>query len=81
MGNLPRFIIPQYELVSAWELFGYLVLGILGGIVAVTFIKSLFWTEDAFKRLPLPRHVKPAVGFALVGVIGIWLPQIGRAHV
>lgn len=76
MGDLPRFVIPHYELVSAWELIAYLALGIIGGIASVLFSRALFWSEDLFKKLPLPRYVKPAIGFALVGVIGIWYPHV-----
>ena len=76
MGNLPRFVIPHYELVSAWELPAYLVLGILGGVVSLLFGKALYWAEDAFEKLPGPRWLKPALGFALLGGIGLFLPHV-----
>lgn len=76
MGNLPRFVIPQYQLVSGWELFAYLGLGILGGIVSVLFTRSLFLAEDLFRKTRLPKWLSPAIGFALVGSIGIFYPHV-----
>jgi len=76
MGGLPRFVIPTYNLVSPWELVGYLVLGVLGGIFAVIVIRTMAFCEDGFSRLRLPESVTPVIGFTLVGVIGIWLPYV-----
>jgi chloride channel protein, CIC family len=76
MGNLPRFIIPHYELVSAWELPAYLILGVLGGVVSVLFVKAVFGATDLFKKLPGPQWLRPAVGGLLLGGIGCWLPQV-----
>lgn len=76
MGSLPRFVVPEYELVSVWELGGYLVLGVLGGIFAVGVIRGTTLCEDGFARLKIPAALKPALGFGLVGVMGIWWPYV-----
>jgi CIC family chloride channel protein len=76
MGTLPRFVIPEYHLVSAWEILGYLGLGILGGLLAVIVIRTMALSADGFGRLNIPKGLKPFLGFGLVGVIGIWLPQV-----
>jgi CIC family chloride channel protein len=76
MGNLPRFVIPTYEMVSPWELGNYLVLGILAGALSIVFMKVLFKVEDVFKSLRIPLVLKPVIGLAAVGVIGCWLPQV-----
>lgn len=76
MGALPRFVIPQYQLVSGWELFTYWGLGILAGVVSVLFSRSLFLAEDLFDRSRLPKWLMPAAGFALVGVLGVFYPHV-----
>lgn len=76
MGDLPRFVIPDYVLVSPWEFVGYLALGILGGLLAVVVIRTMSLCADGFARLRLPDSVKPFIGFGLVGVLGIWLPYV-----
>lgn len=76
MGGLPRFVIPAYNLVSPWELVGYLVLGVLAGVFAVVLIRTMSAVEDGFSHLHLPEWVQPMIGFSLVGVIGIWLPYV-----
>ena len=75
-GDLPRFVLPEYHLVSAWEMPAYAVLGILAGLLSLCFIKALFLTEDLFKRLPIPAVLKPMLGLFLVGLLGCWLPQV-----
>ena len=76
MGDLPRFVIPAYGLVSVWELAAYLVLGVLGGLFSVLTIKCIGWVDDAFRRLRAGAYARPAIGFALVGAIGIAFPHV-----
>jgi CIC family chloride channel protein len=76
MGDLTRFVIPTYELVSPWELTFYLGLGLLAGVFSAGAIRAMGAFEGGFHRLPIPSPLKPAVGFALVGAIGCWLPNV-----
>jgi CIC family chloride channel protein len=76
LGNYPAFVIPTYALVSYAELVFYLFLGVLSGIVAYAFIRSLFTMEDLWDRWKMPLYVKAMIGGALVGCIGIFIPNI-----
>jgi len=76
LGNHPAFPVPPYELVGPWELFPYMVVGIVAGFVALAFMLSLYATEDAFEKLPVPEWSKAMIGGLLVGAIGVWLPNV-----
>lgn len=76
LGSLPRFEVPHYEMVSGWELIFYLGLGVLTGVAALWFVRVLFGGQDLFEKLPVPKWLKPALGMALVGVIGVWRPEV-----
>ncbi|MBN1505002.1 MAG: chloride channel protein [Candidatus Eisenbacteria bacterium] len=76
LGDNLAFRVSAYHLVSAWEMPVYAVLGILAGIVAVVFIRSLYKCEDIFESLKVPGYLKPAVGGLLVGCVGLFFPQI-----
>jgi len=76
LGNFPAFEVPPYELLHYSELFLYLILGILAGMVAYAFIRLLYGMEDFFERWRLPDFVKPAIGGAIIGCIGLFFPQI-----
>ena len=76
MGSLPRFIVPQYQLVSGWELVFYLWLGVLAGLVSILFVRMLFTSQDLFEKLPVPRWLKPAIGMTLLGGIGVFWPHV-----
>lgn len=76
MGGLPRFIVPQYQLVSGWELVFYLWLGVLAGLVSTVFVRLLFGAQDLFEKLPVPTWLKPAIGMTLLGGIGVFLPHV-----
>jgi CIC family chloride channel protein len=75
-GDYPSFMVPPYELISPGELLFYLVLGLLAGTLAVIFIKALYGAEDLFKQIPLPNYLKPALGGLLVGLMGVYYPQV-----
>ena len=76
LGNHPSFSAAGFMLASPWELALYALLGMLAALWAMGFVNLLYATEDAFERLRLPQWSKGAIGFAAVGVLGIWFPQI-----
>lgn len=76
LGNSPAFTVPKYSLVSAYEIPLYVVMGLLCGIVAVTFTRVLYFAEDISDGSKLPGYLRPVVGGLLLGVLGIFLPQI-----
>jgi CIC family chloride channel protein len=76
LGDTPAFIVPVYELVSAWEFPMYLVLGLFCAVVGVTFTKTLYKFEDLFDRFKLPEYLKAAVGGLILGGIGLFFPQV-----
>ncbi len=76
LGNYPSFLIPEYRLVSVWELPLYLGLGLLAGIVSVGFIKSLYGVEDIFERWHFREYLKPVAGGLAIGVMGVFFPQV-----
>jgi CIC family chloride channel protein len=76
LGDFPAFEVPAYHLVSANELFAYGALGIIAGLVALIFVRTLYRAEDLFDKLRSPAFLKPAIGGALIGVIAIRFPEI-----
>lgn len=75
-GNIPAFVIPEYSLVSPWELLLYVLLGVLAGLVAPLFVRTLYWFEDIFDAWRFPEYIKPVVGGLFVGAIGFYYPQV-----
>jgi len=76
IGNHPAFIVPEFDIVSPFELVPYMVAGIVAGLVAVAFIRTLSFAEDTFAKVPVPEWSKAAIGGALVGTMAIWLPNV-----
>ena len=76
LGDIPAFIVPAYELVSAWELPMYLILGIFCAAVGVTFTKTLYRIEDIFDAIKFPEYLKGIIGGLILGVASLVFPQI-----
>lgn len=76
LGDAPAFIVPAYELVSAWEFPLYVTLGLFCALVAVTFTKTLYRMEDIFDGLKFPEYLKAILGGVILGVISLLFPQI-----
>jgi len=76
LGDTPAFLTPGYELKSLWSYPMYVVLGFLAAIVAYLFTKTLYKTEDLFEKIKIPEYVKPAIGGLMIGLIGLYYPQI-----
>src|SRR5215471_17519877 len=77
LGNSPLFKVPQYQVVHPVELAVYAVLGVLGGVVSAAFTKLLLSIRLRFLRLPQNTvWLQPAVGGLLVGLMGLFVPQV-----
>ncbi|MEE8167053.1 MAG: chloride channel protein, partial [Myxococcota bacterium] len=76
LGDFPAFDVPPYSLVHASELFAYVGLGILAGLAALAFTRTLYAFEDAFEKRRAPSWLKPVLGGVLIGLIGIMVPHI-----
>ena len=75
LGDEPLFSVPAYELGSPWELLIYAVLGVLGGLMSVGFVRALLWLRSAFRRLPVSsRWFQPALGGLAVAAAWVLLP-------
>jgi CIC family chloride channel protein len=77
LGDEPLFHVAAYHLVNPAELLAYAVLGIVGGLGSVGFVRLLLELRKAFARLPRSTvWVQPVVGGLCVGVIGYFVPAV-----
>ncbi len=76
-GATPAFIVPQYELVSIFELPLYLVLGLVIGFTSVFYVRTFYRLKDEFETLKMHPQMRPVLGALLVGCLGIFLPVSG----
>lgn len=76
LGNFPAFIIPEFQLISAWEIPAYLIMGVICGLVATILIKSLAPTRRLYERFVPDRRLRPAVAGLLLGLLGLLVPEI-----
>ncbi len=79
LGNKPIFVIPTFSMKSPVELVFYVLLGLFAGFVGVFFVKLFYATEEFFdhEKFPIKSRIwKPAVGGLIVGIIGIYFPEV-----
>jgi len=77
LGDEPLFHVPAYQLIHPVEFLIYAVLGLIGGIVSVGFVKLLLFIRRRFMQLPKwSEWLQPAAGGLLVGVMGWFVPQV-----
>jgi len=77
LGDEPLFHVPAYQLVHPVEFLMYAVLGVVGGLVSVSFVKLLLWLRQRFRAMPTSTQwLQPAAGGLLVGVLGWFVPQV-----
>ena len=77
VGWEPLFSVPaNLGIEHSVDYLEYAVLGILGGLVAVLLPIVFYRTRDLFHAIPLPPHIKPAIGGLLLGLMALELPEI-----
>ncbi|MHB8487403.1 MAG: chloride channel protein [Candidatus Acidiferrales bacterium] len=77
LGSAPMFRVPAMEFRSPVELIGYAVLGVVSGVASLAFLKFIAYFRPRLKQLPRwTQYIQPAGAGLLIGIIGIWLPQV-----
>lgn len=70
------FVLPQNAIGAIAEVDwgsvpSLLMLGLLCGLAGVAMTRLMYWMEQTTHRLPLRRELRPALGGALLGVVGV----------
>ena len=76
LGSGPMFEVAAMDFGVPRGLAFYLVLGVVCGLAAVAFSKSLYWVEDQFDKLPIDELWWPAIGALGLGIIGYFVPRV-----
>src|SRR5262245_23875181 len=72
LGDTAVFSAPAYKLHGASELVFYAILGLIGGVAAVTFNSSLLRMRQWFRRQRIvPAWASPGLGGLMLGCIGL----------
>jgi CIC family chloride channel protein len=85
LGDEPLFHVAGYQLAHPGELIAYIVLGVVGGLGSVAFVRLLLELRRLFARLPRSTvWIQPLVGGLCVGLLGYFVPAVlgvGYDHV
>jgi chloride channel protein, CIC family len=78
LGSEPLFRVPPVGVVNPGELLAYAVLGVVGGIASVIFVKMITYFRMRLKSAPAwTQHLQPGVAGLLIGFIGyLGFPQV-----
>jgi len=77
MGAESLFRVPSVQPAHPIEFLGYAVLGVVGGIVSLLFTKWIAYARPRIQALPRwALFLLPAIAGLIVGVMGIWFPQV-----
>lgn len=85
LGDDPLFHVAGYQLVNPAEFGVYAVLGVVGGLGSVCFVKLLLGLRQWFMGLPKKTAwFQPVAGGLTVGLLGYFVPEVlgvGYNHV
>jgi CIC family chloride channel protein len=77
LGDQPLFHVPAYQLVHPAEFGIYAILGVVGGLGSVCFVKLLLAIRARFLRFPKSTAwLQPTAGGLLVGLIAWFAPEV-----
>jgi len=77
LGANALFRVPAVQVVRPVEYLAYAILGVAGGLVSLLFLKWIEYARPRIQSLPSwTQYVLPAAAGLVIGIIGIWLPQI-----
>jgi CIC family chloride channel protein len=76
LGDEPVYQVAPFHLESIVEFLPFAAIGLLSGPSSALFARSLRQARKLFDRIDLARPLTMALGGAIVGAIGIFLPEV-----
>jgi len=76
MRGAPLYEFPTFEVSQPAEYLLYIILGIATAFAGGFFLRALRDSRAMFARIPIPGWAKIPLGGLIVGIVGIWLPQV-----
>ncbi len=76
LGDEPVYHVAPFHLESIVEFLPFAVIGLLAGPSSALFARSLRQGKKLFEKIPLGKPLTMAIGGAIVGAIGIFLPEV-----
>jgi chloride channel protein, CIC family len=77
LGANALFRVPRFEVSHPSELIAYLVLGVVGGLLSLAFLKWIEYARPRVQALPAwTRNLQPAIAGLMIGIIAIKAPQV-----
>jgi chloride channel protein, CIC family len=77
LGAEPLFRIPAFQPAHPIEFLGYALLGVVGGVFSLFFVKLVTTLRTWLRKWPdWTEYVQPAIAGLLLGFMGLWLPQV-----
>jgi len=69
--------VPEFQLTHPSELIIYAGIGLVGGLLAALFVRSISKLRMRLNQQPpWTKYVRPFLAGLFVGCVGIWLPQV-----
>ncbi len=80
-GNVTEFHLPVDGSLSFYvELPAFFLLGLVSGLVAVVFMRAVFWSDTIAGRFyaytRMPRILRPALAGLILGAVAIFFPHV-----
>ena len=72
----PLFQVEPVSVNHAGEFLGFILIGILGALVAISYMQGILLSQRLSARLALPSYLKPVLAGAALGLAALWLPEI-----
>jgi chloride channel protein, CIC family len=73
----PIFVVPPMGFHGLREIPLFATLAVACTAVGWLYVRVFYGIRDrVFRPLPLPKHVKPAIGGLLVGLMALWRPEL-----
>lgn len=75
-GWKPIFGMAKIGSLHPLSLLVFVLLGLISGLVGRLYVRAFYGSEEFFNKLKMPQYLKPAIGGLLVGVLGLFMPQV-----
>lgn len=80
LGDRPLFHVPVYQEAQPGDLLVYALLGLVGGILSIVFVKlALHLRRYLRNRGRWTRLIQPAFAGVFIATLAVWFPQVAGA--